>query len=196
MSELAQISAAKTWRKRIVIFVSVVVVLDFLSRLVFIGDDATNNNNLNADGAAAQVVGSNLLDKEQVEQLFAWSDIKPKEPEKPKVVAATVAPVQPAAPPPKPKVDVHKQVAERIRGDKSKFLIKDDLLTLKGLFYDGQEFAVVEVENIVTKQKQYFRSSVNKALGSHKLEQIGKNFVVVSSGNQKVTLYMFGAGRS
>ena len=69
-------------------------------------------------------------------------------------------------------------------------------LTLKGLFYDGQEFAVVEVENIVTKKTQYFRSSVNKALGSHKLEQIGKNFVVVSSGNQRVTLYMFGAGRS
>ena len=177
------------WRKRVLILLTVVVVLDFLFRIVFLGHDEQGNATGHQSAQLVDEGGLASIKQEQLDDLLSWSDVEVKAPVvKPKPVSQ----VAKAKPQPKPKVDVHKLVAARIKGDKSKYLIKDELLTLKGLFYDNKAFAVVEIENIVTNSKQYFRSSENKALGKHKLDKIGKNHVVVSSGQQKITLYMFG----
>ena len=187
---------AKTWRKRVVMVLALIVVLDFFFRIVFIGDDGENSNKRQDAVQTSNAPVVVLMEQQQLTDLLSWSDIEVKQPEPVKQQVVQTQQAVKKAPPAKPKVDIHKQVAARIKGDKSKYLIKDELLTLKGLFYDGKEFAVVEIENIVTKKKQYFRSTANKALGKHKLEKIGKNHVVVSSGQQQVTLYMFGDSRS
>jgi CO dehydrogenase/acetyl-CoA synthase gamma subunit (corrinoid Fe-S protein) len=128
-----------------------------------------------------------LLSIKEVEKLLDWSDVKPKVV---KNAVPNVAALQPMVVA-QPKVDVHAMVKATIAGDVSKSLIGDDLLSLKGLFYDGHEFAVVEVENIITKKIQYYRAKVNESLASHQLVKIGKNHVLIKSGEQNVKLQMF-----
>ncbi|MCJ8272062.1 MAG: hypothetical protein MJK04_22030 [Psychrosphaera sp.] len=169
------------------IILFVIGVTDLFTRVI-VSVDVTNESSEAAqqvdDEANAKAM---LLSFEEVEKLLNWSDIKPK------VVVAAVAKVAKAKPSVavKPKVDVHAVVKANIAGDASKFLVGDELLSLRGLFYDGQEFAVVEIENIVTKKIKYYRAKVNESLASHQLAKIGKNHVMIKSGQQTMKLQLF-----
>jgi hypothetical protein len=169
------------------ILLFVIGVTDVFTR-VMLSVDVTNETSSGAQQVGREAnTKATLLSIEQVEKLLDWSDVKPKAVVKPvttKVV--TVKPVVVA-----PKVDVHAIVKANIAGDTSKQLVGDDLLSLRGVFYDGQEFAVVEIENIVTKSIKYYRAKVNESLASHKLTKIGKNHVMIKSGQQNIKLQMF-----
>ncbi|NQZ05995.1 MAG: hypothetical protein HRT35_02445 [Algicola sp.] len=161
--------------------------VDLLSRVLFSVDVATQNTQTDKAQLDEQKTGAMLLSIKAVEKLLDWSDVKPKVVKK--AVTTTVA-AQPGVVA-KPKVDVHAVVKAAIAGDVSKTLIGDDLLSLKGVFYDGHQFAVVEVENIITKKIQYYRAKANESLASHLLVKIGKNHVLIKSGEQNIKLQMF-----
>lgn len=163
---------AKTWRKRVVITLSAIVILDFLFRMMFISDELADKAGQKEASTTVASGTMATIEQAQLVELLSWSDVEPEKTPEPQKVAVAQTVSKPPPPPSKPQVNVHQQVADAIKGDKSKYLIKDELLTLKGVFYDGREFAVVEVENIVTKKKEYFRSNANKALGKHKLSLI------------------------
>jgi hypothetical protein len=163
-----------------------VFLVDFSSRLMSSVDVKDNQGQSEQPATVSSHNNAIMLSLEDVEKLLDWSDIKPKnvvkvEPKKDvdKVVVAA------------PKIDIHKQVRALIVGDKSKRLIGDDLLSLKGIFFDGDNFAVVEVENITTKKKQYFRAKVDEMLATHQLLSIGKNLVEIKNGDKAIKLQMF-----
>jgi len=179
---------AKMVAKRVFIGLLILLILDFALRMVF---QATDGSTQVKQQTQAQSINLDaiLLSEAQVNELLAWSDIKPKVVEVVKTPVAVKKAV--VKKPPPVKVDVHKQVAAAISGDKSKRLVGDELLTLKGIFFDGQEFAVVEIENIVTKTKRYFRAAKGKTLGKFKLTTIGKNQVSISGSDRVIKLFMF-----
>lgn len=173
---------------------ALVLLLDFMMRL------AVKTGEQSADKAAvqqsqiAQVKPAGVLTLEEVNTLLAWSDVKPSPQQLAQAEAEAKAAAAAAAantPPPPPQVDVHQQVSAAISGDVSKSLIGDKLFTLRGVFYDKTNFAVLEVENIVTKEKQYFRASVKQTVDNHQLMEVGKNHVILKNGDQNIRLQMF-----
>ena len=163
----------------------VIMLIDFSSRLMVSVEVNDKQNQVSNTTTAISNKEAVVLSLSEVEKLLDWSDIKPK----PSVAVAKVVVEEPVVV--KPKVDIHKQVRQAIAGDKSKQLIGNDLLSLKGIFFDGENFAVVEIENITTKNKQYFRAKANENLATHQLMSIGKNLVEIKNGDKTVTLQMF-----
>lgn len=189
---LAQIKKASGMQvaRKVVIVLVVILLLDFLLRLTW-SVDVAGNQDANANGLLALKDKSSIMTVEKVEKLFAWSDIEPKAPEVTQPVVTEVKQpevVKPKEPTPE---EVRQQVVQSISGDVTKTLLGDDLLTLKGLFYDGKDFAVIEVENIYTKQKQYKRASVGEKIGDYLLEGVSNTSATVAYQQQKVTLKMF-----
>ncbi len=168
------------------IILFVVGLTDLFTRVWLSVDVANAGSELTQQVSGEAKAQATLLSIEQVEKLLDWSDIKPKVVVKPVAKVAAVKPVVVA-----PKVDVRAIVKAKIAGDDSKYLLGDDLLSLKGLFYDGQEFAVVEIENILTKKIKYYRAKVNESLAGHQLAKIGKNHVMIKSGQKNIKLQMF-----
>jgi hypothetical protein len=165
-------------------------VVDFVSRLT-VGDlSVGKTTTTDAKVAAVSQAGGVMLDEAAIGELLSWSDSKPTvaEPDKALPVAAVAPPVVVEAPKPP---DIHNIVRQAIAGDTSKRLIGDDLLTLRGIFYDGKDFASVEIENITTKVKQYVTFAVNKAGADFKLVEIGKYHVVLKKADQSIKLELF-----
>lgn len=168
-------------------------VIDFSNRL-----SISNESSQVADAAVVLAANKTELDptrlnRAQVAELLSWSDVKAKAIEKDvePVVKKVTTPVakKPAvvAKPP----DVHKTVQAAIAGDVSKHLIGDELLSLKGIFYDGSDFASIEIENIKTKDKQYFTFARDKAMANFQLQEIGRYHVVLSKKGKNITLKLF-----
>ena len=181
--------------KQVAMIFSVVLTLigliDFASRLT-VDNDVVDQKQVDADvGADKVLIDQTQLTLDEMGKLLAWSDVKAKVAEQPAVaVVAKPKPVAVAAvvaPPP----DVRKTVAAAIAGDPSKQLLGDDLLTLKGIFYDGKEFASVEIENIHSKTKQYTTLAMGKPMADLHLVEIGKYHVVLKKQKQSVKLRLF-----
>lgn len=172
---------------KLLIGLILICLLDVVSRLLWTSRDMAQPALSSSDIIKKQGLERILLSTAQVSELLSWSDLPPKVlPAPVKIANVTKATTQA-----KLKVDVHAVAAQTIKSDRSKHLIGDEIFSLKGLFYDGKKFAVVEIENIVTKQKQYYRANVNQPLGSHQLAAIGKDHVVIKNGETQVTLVMF-----
>lgn len=172
---------------------ALILLLDFNSRISAQQDVSEDKAADTSKEQIHQASSTTLMTLEQVETLLAWSDIKPD----PAVVVnpePQSKPVEQAVeqtPPPEPQVDLHTQVRQAIEGNVSKSLLGDNLFTLRGIFNDQQDFAVIEVENIISKQKEYFRTQLNGVIGGYTLVAIGKNYVSIKNGDQNVRLQMF-----
>ncbi len=171
-----------------------VLSVDFSQRLL-VGVEIEHKSSEQQGDAQAPNVQATLLSVEEMKTLLAWSDIEPTPQEiaqqKAKEQQAQQAATPPPPPPPAPKVDVHAQVQQAIVGDDSKRLLGDNLITLRGVFFDREHFAVMEVENILSKSKQYYRAKLNETVDGHLLVDIGKNFVSIQNGDQHIRLQMF-----
>ncbi|MFT4925943.1 MAG: hypothetical protein ACI8WB_002038 [Phenylobacterium sp.] len=191
--------------KKVALLFSALLVLlgliDFTNRLTVASASKVQPSDGADQGAGMAVLNNTMLDEAAVKKLLSWSDIKPVAAVVKPVVAPAVQPV--VVPPvvviaPKP-VDQHKVVAAAIAGDPSQHLLGDDLLALKGVFYDGKDFASVEIQNINSKVTRYITFSKGKAtdkatggfVTDYILTEIGKYHVVLKKQAAVVKLQLF-----
>lgn len=170
--------------------IALILLVDFTTRLT-VDVEVQDNKDENVQAQQEATGEAPFLTIEQVQEILAWSDKVPTPEEIAAQQQAAQAAVAPPPTPPQPKIDVHEQVRQLIAGNVSKHLLGDQLLTLKGVFYDQHNFAVVEVENIISKEKKYYRAKLNDIFATNHLAQIGKNHVLIKNGDQEVRLRMF-----
>lgn len=186
-------------KKAAIIFSCVLLLLgliDFANRLTVDVALSALKTTSQAAGVSAQQDNPALLNRDTIAQLLSWADIKPKVAAVAEVKPTEVAPVVATPPPVVPKPpDIHKVVEAAIAGDVSKHLIGDELLSLKGLFYDGKEFAAVEIENIKTKAVRHETFAKGKAVADFQLAEIGKYHVVLKKQDQTIKLQLFERSR-
>ena len=82
------------------------------------------------------------------------------------------------------------QVKQAVANNANQQVIGDDLLTLRGIFDDGTVFAVIEVENIRTSEKQYLRLAANQQQAGYKLIEVSNNQILIARAAQQVKLKM------
>lgn len=163
-------------------------LIDFVNRLTF-SASVPESTSPHQQAVVADGTHAGQLTPAAMAKLLDWSDIAPvvvkKTRQKPKI-KPVAAPVKVARP-----VDVHRQVRQAIEGDVSKHLLGDDLLSLKGIFYDGNTFAAVEIENINSKKSRYITFAANKTVDQYKLIEIGKNHVILQKLDDTIKLQLF-----
>ncbi len=176
-------------------FLACLGAIDFLNRLMVTSVSDGRQNGSFEQGVGNMAPNRLMLDEAAVKELLSWSDIKLPPP---KVLPAPVQqlPVEveePKAPEPS------KIVASAILGDPSQYLLDNDLLALKGIFYDGKYLASVEIQNIYNKKIRYITftkgKGVDKTTGKnvtdYRLVEVGKYHLVLKKQETVVKLKLF-----
>jgi hypothetical protein len=174
-----------------------IALIDFVARLTF-SSVTPESTNMTVIGQKTQTYSSTHIDLKAMEALLGWSDVKPT------AVAQKPAPVKPAnipAPVEVKKPDIRQMVKRAIQGDASKYLHGDELLSLKGVFYDGRMFASVELEDVNSKSKQYLTltqdvnleaaKDSNAQTAGYQLVEIEKYHIVLTKNSVRIRLEMF-----
>jgi hypothetical protein len=179
--------------RKVLLLLFFILLVDVVTRMFF----SAEQNNVSGDSAfvvsAKDNLEGTLLSVEQVKTLFAWSDVETKtvKADTPTNVVKKVVKQDQKAKAAISQADKRKAVVAAIAGDKSKRLIGDELLSLKGVFFDQKQFAVVEIENIISNKKQYFKAEVNDPLSGYLLASMGKDHVAIKHSDQEIKLYLF-----
>jgi len=176
------------------LFLVFILAIDFINRLTVGSVSEVQQGESAFQSVDTAILNNVMLDETAVKKLLNWSDIKPLTPApvtpEPAVVVAT--------PKPKPQ-DQRKVVAAAIIGDPSQHLLGDDLLALKGVFYDGKDFASVEIQNINSRVTRYITFTNGKGIDNatgglindYELTEIGKYHVVLNKQTVEVKLQLF-----
>jgi len=172
-------------------------LMDFVNRLTVTRVSKAQQSESIEQRSSSVVLNDTMLDEAAVTELLSWSDIKT-------VISPLPVPVPVQLPPPvvapKPETpDPRKVVAAAIVGDPSQHLLGDDLLALKGVFYDGKDFASVQIQNINSKVTRYITFANGKGIDTatgenvtdYVLTEIGKFHVVLKKQDVVVKLQLF-----
>ena len=172
---------------------SLIFMMDFAGRVTGETYSFVPKDNDSSEPVSEQVASIDY--KQIVTELFKWSDPKA-------TTSATTAAIKPPVtvvePPPAPVVDPVQQMTRRVAGDPAKQVVGDHLYVLRGVFKDGNAFAVLEVTHIKTNQTNYYKALQGEAVKSFVLKKINKHSVVLTekSGQHaqpvSITLAMFG----
>lgn len=176
-------------------FLLVVVSIDFWSRLaVGISDDVQSSVANVAKSKTFQMTFTGLT-SQQVTNAFAWAQ---KDKPFTKAQAAPVKPEKVVSKPVEVKAPIKTVVEDpidklqnEIRGDSSKSIHDQQLLTLKGIFFETGFFAVIEVTNIPNKQVSYHKVRVGERFSSFAVESINKYQIRLTAKEQPIVLSLF-----
>lgn len=176
------------------------VLIDFLTRLTV--ELPVHNKGSKNSQTAASIEFKNTfygLSKTDIDNAFAWAtDDKPFV--KPSQVPDETKPVEAAAVDvPVPVVPLEEDpvelLAKTIIGDRSKAIQDDQLLTLKGIFFETGYFAVIEVMKISDNSVSYHKVRINEQFAGFSVNSIDRYQIRLQASEQPVILSLFESGK-
>lgn len=190
-----------TFANKLLISVLLVgVLIDFLTRLT-VELPIHGKGNKSSQTAASVEFKSTFygLSKTDIDTAFAWAtDDKPFV--KPSQAIDAIKPVEAAAvdvpiPVEPPKEDPVELLAKSITGDRSKTIQDNQLLTLKGIFFETGYFAVIEVMKISDSSVSYHKVRINEQFAGFSVNSINRYQIRLQASEQPVILSLFESGK-
>ena len=139
------------------------------------------------------------MSKADIDTAFAWAtDDKPfVKPSHATEVAEQVEAVTTNIPTPVelPKENPVELLAKSIIGDRSKAIQNNQLLTLKGIFFETGYFAVIEVMQISDRNVSYHKVRVDEQFAGFSVNSIDRYQIRLQASEQPVILSLFESGK-
>lgn len=170
-----------------------VALIDFWTRLTLDVDPNKQSSVASNIGQSSSLEQNFVgLSQDDIANAFAWAaKDKPYVKSEPKETSQPQPVVTPPPATPTPVEDPVEKLKKSILGDSTKVIRGENLLVLKGIFFESGYFAVIELTNITTRNVTYHKVRVGEQFGGFTVKSIDKYQINLNVNEQPVVLSLF-----